>query len=143
MCYDNAGLHGRIVNPCGDRALSDGRRYRQIAPGMTIRPQLGCEFNASGHLICGDTPFGGGVDLGGIVPEYRVKPLACETGVFHTSVTNNTKSTIPPQAVITVHGVEAPCTFTGSGPLAPGQSRSFAGCPEKVLTCRASAKWEI
>src|SRR5262249_45056162 len=95
-------------------------------------------------FVCGEAPFGGGVGWGSGQSPYKSSRPACETGVFHTTVTNNTNRLIPLDAVITVHGVEAPWTLTSTllVPLAPGASRTFPGCPDNVRTCRATAKWE-
>jgi len=78
---------------------------------------------------------------GQIKPPFKVLTLACSTGVFHTTVTNNTNTAVPDVATITAHGREAVCSFTVKGPLAPGKSINLPGCPEPVRTCVASAKW--
>jgi len=76
-------------------------------------------------------------------PHVRILVLKCVTGISTSEVTNTTKTNIPEDAVITLHGVEAPCTQTASGPLAPGKSVKLPGCPNAVKTCRATAKWEF
>ena|SRR5262245_29224993 len=86
------------------------------------------------------------VAIGGVPhqhPHVRILVLKCVTGTSTSEVTNNTKTKIPEDAVITLHGVEAPCTQTASGPLAPGKSVKLPGCPNTVKTCRATAKWEF
>ena len=75
-------------------------------------------------------------------PKYKVLALRCQAELFSTNVTNQTKTKVPEDAVITVHGVEAVCTQTASGPLAPGQSIKLPSCPT-ARTCRATAKWEL
>ena len=76
-----------------------------------------------------------------IKPPFKVLTLSCLTGPIFTNVTNNTKTTVPQIATITVHGKEAVCSFAAQGPLAPGKSIILPGCPEPVRTCVASAKW--
>jgi hypothetical protein len=76
-------------------------------------------------------------------PKYRVVNLACSTGVLNTTVKNSSGVNIPDYAVITVHGVQGDCTQTAKGPLKAGKSMPFKGCVEPVVTCKASAKWEL
>jgi hypothetical protein len=76
-------------------------------------------------------------------PKYKVVSLGCSTGVLYTTVKNSAGINIPSTAVITVHGVEAPCTQTAQGPLAKGKTMAFKGCVEPVNNCKASAKWEL
>lgn len=76
-------------------------------------------------------------------PQFKVLKLSCGTGVISTTVANNTKTPVPEDAVITVHGVEAACTQTAHGPLAPKHSMKLPGRGENVRNCAASAKWEL
>lgn len=50
--------------------------YRLTSTGLVVSPQLNCEFNAEGDLICGDDPFGGGVGWGGGGPSPERRCLA-------------------------------------------------------------------
>jgi hypothetical protein len=76
-------------------------------------------------------------------PPYKVLPLSCSTGLFGTDVKNPSKTNVPQDAVITVHGIGGKCTYTANGPLAPGKIITFLGCPEEVTKCVASAKWQV
>lgn len=76
-------------------------------------------------------------------PKYKTVNLSCSTGVIYTMVKNNSSMVIPAAAKISVQGVQGSCSQSANGPLAKGASIKLLGCPEKVTTCKAFAKWEL
>jgi hypothetical protein len=100
--------------------------------------QLSVGANTTGKMTGGDLSNGQQTK-----PKYKVVNLACSTGVLYTTVKNTSGMNIPDYAVITVHGVQGDCTQTAKGPLKVGKSMPFKGCVEPIVTCKASAKWEL